>query len=187
MGKQNKQNTIRKISRSAKECAFLATFVALIIAVQLAFSAVAGIELVTALFVVYALVMGVTRGVLVATAFSLLRQLLFGFFPNVLLLYLIYYNVVAVYFGFLGKWIQACKPAFKTVLVTVSACISTVLFTLLDDVITPVFFGYTWEATQAYFWASLSVMLPHVICVAVSTACLCVPLDKTFTYLYKKL
>ena len=75
---------------TAKECALLAVFVALVIATQVILSAIPGVELVTVLFACYAFACGWKRGILAATTFSLLRQIIFGFFPTVLLLYLIY-------------------------------------------------------------------------------------------------
>ena len=42
-----------------------------------------------------------------ATCFSLLRCLLFGFYPNIIILYLIYYNLFALLFGTLGKKFSA--------------------------------------------------------------------------------
>ena len=56
--------------RAAKECAYLAVFVALLIAAQFVFSFLPGVEIVTVLFVGYAFVFGVKRGMLAATAFS---------------------------------------------------------------------------------------------------------------------
>jgi hypothetical protein len=164
--------------RTAKECAYLALFVALVIAVQLAFSGVPGVEGVTLLFVVYAFVFGVYRGMLAATIFSLLRQFLFGFSPTVLLLYLIYYNGLAAVFGGLGKVVK--KPLRALWWLTILACVCTACFTMLDNVITPLFYGYSWRATQVYFYASLIVMLPQIVCTAVSVGTLFVPLQKVF-------
>lgn len=187
MSLQDKETTIRKIVRSTKECAFLAVFVALMLAIQIAFSAIAGIELVSALFITYVFVMGTTRGVFVATAFSLLRTLLFGFFPSVVIVYLVYYNAVAVGIGLLGKCLTRSGDVLKTVMVTLTSCVATVCFTLLDDVITPWFFHYTAEASKAYFLASIPVMIPHIICVGVSVALLFFPLYKVFQVLLKSL
>ena len=183
----NEKRTVKPILRSAKECAYISTFIALIIALQFAFSSVAGIELVTALFVAYAFVMGVIRGVVVAVCFSLVRQLVFGFFPHVLLLYLAYYTLFALGFGLLGKAVKRCKIHWKTLVVVITACLYTVLFTLLDDMITPLWFGYTAESAKAYFLASIPVMLPQTVCAAISTALLFIPLEKTFLYLKRKL
>ncbi|MBR2023688.1 MAG: hypothetical protein IJ996_04140 [Clostridia bacterium] len=183
----NEKKTKKSILRSAKECAYIATFVALMIALQFAFSAVAGLELVTALFMGYAFVMGAVRGAVVGTCFSLLRQLVFGFFPNVLALYLLYYNLFALGVGLLGKAVGTWHLQWKTLLVILVACIFTAVFTLLDDVISPLWFGYTAEMTKAYFFASLAVMVPQIVCVAISTALLFIPLEKTFVYLKTRL
>ena len=91
-----------KIKRASKECAYVAVFAALLIAAQLCFAFLPGVEIVTVLFIAYSFVFGARRGVLSAVTFSLLRQLVFGFFPVVLILYLIYYPLLAFLFGFLG-------------------------------------------------------------------------------------
>ena len=96
MNDKKRKNVQQKIAvRSAKECAYLAVFVALLIGGQLALSAVPGVEIVTVLLVAYAFVFGACRGMMVATAFSLLRQMVFPFSPTVLVLYLIYYNFLS--------------------------------------------------------------------------------------------
>lgn len=171
--------------RSAKECAYLAVFVAVVIAVQLVFSAVPGMELVTVLFVAYAFVFGWKRGMAAATVFTLLRQLLFGFFPTVLIVYAVYYNLLALLFGLLGKKI---KTSYKyLLLLTAIACVCTVAFTMLDNVITPLWYGYSARAAKAYFYASLPFMLPQVFCTAVSVAVLFIPLQKVFALAGKPL
>ena len=76
--------------------------VALLTAVQFALSFVAGVELVTVLLLCFCYVFGIYYGLLTATAFSLVRCVLFGFVPNVVILYLIYYSLFAVLFGRLG-------------------------------------------------------------------------------------
>ena len=187
MSWKDEKTTMQKITRSTKECAFLAVFVALLIAVQFALSAIAGIELVSVLFISYVFAMGITRGLFVAVAFSLLRTLLFGFFPSVVILYRVYYVVVAVALGLLGKCLKKKNTAIKTVSVTLTSCMATAGFTLLDDIITPWFYGYTVEATKAYFLASLPVIIPHVICVAISVGVLFIPLYTAFQWLLKRL
>lgn len=77
--------------------------VALLTAVQFALSFVAGVELVTVLLLCFCYVFGIYCGLLTATAFSLVRCLLFGFVPNVVILYLVYYSLFAVLFGWLGR------------------------------------------------------------------------------------
>ena len=179
----NKDN--QKITHTAKECAFLAVFVAVVIAVQLALSFLPGVELVTVFFVCYAFVMGWKRGMFAATAFSLLRQMVFGFFPTVLVLYLVYYNLLALGFGLLGKKIK--NPIKSLPIIVALACVGTVCFTLIDDVITPLWYAYSAKATRAYFFASLTVLFPQIICTAVSVSCLFLPIWKVFKGARKKL
>ena len=163
---------------TAKECAFMAVFVALLIASQFILSAIPGIELVTMLFISYSCAMGSKRGMLCATAFSLLRQFIFGTLPTVLILYLIYYNLLAFTFGIIG---EKFNIKFKNIIVIVIiACIFTAFFTLLDDIITPIYNGYSLKATKLYFYASLPVMTSQITCTAITSACLFMPFFKAF-------
>ena len=84
MAESPTQKTKERRLHPAKECAYLSMFVALLIAVQLALFAVPGVELITVLLASYAFCMGVRRGVIAAVSFSLLRQLVFGFYPKCL-------------------------------------------------------------------------------------------------------
>ena len=131
---------------TAKECAYLAVFVALVIAAQLVFSAIPGIELVTVLVVGHSLVFGVKRGMLATTAFSILRQLVFGFFVNVLVLYLVYYNLLTFFFGWLGN--RQRKVRLWGIIVF--ACLFTMGFTLADNLITIWINGLTARAARVY-------------------------------------
>ncbi|MBQ7368316.1 MAG: hypothetical protein IJW60_01240 [Clostridia bacterium] len=191
MNDENRQNpttekTAKKAAvRSAKECAYLAAFVALVIAVQFVLSFVPGVELVTVLFVTYSLTMGARRGMTAATAFSLLRQLVFGFFPTVLVLYLLYFNLLALSFGLLG--LKLPVKAKTLPLLTALACLGTVCFTLIDNVLTPLWYGYSASAAWAYFVAAFPFMIPQVICTAVSVATLALPLVKAFYVIKKQL
>lgn len=83
--------------------AVAAVFSALLLGAQYALWFVKGVEVVTVLLLVFSYRFGVRCGVLSAVAFSLLRCLLFGFFPNVVILYLLYYPLFAACFGFLGN------------------------------------------------------------------------------------
>ena len=166
------------LTSTAKTSAFTAVFVAILITTQLLLSAVPGVELVTPLIIAYSCAMGSKRGMLAATAFSLLRQFIFGALPTVLILYLVYFNLLALAFGLIGKHIKInLKNLILTVIV---ACAFSALFTLLDDIITPLYNGYSFKATKIYFYASLPVMLSQVICTAISTTCLFIPLFKVF-------
>ena len=185
--KEGKNGVKAPVLRTAKESAYLAVFVAMLIAAQLAFAAIPGVEIVTVLFVVYAYVFGIRRGMTAATAFSLLRMLLFGFQPHVLVLYLLYYNGLAALFGGMGKWITLGKELRFLWLIILVSCLCTVSFSMLDNVITPLWFGFVWRAVKTYFFASFSVMIPQTICTAVSVGALFLPLRKTFAFIKKGL
>ncbi len=164
--------------RSAKEISFVAVFVALVIAAQLLLSAIPNVELVSVLFIAYAYAFGAKRGVAAATAFSLLRQLIFGFFPSVLCLYLVYYNLLTLVFAFLAKTLKS--PVSDLLWIVLTACVCTVFFTLTDDILTPLWYAYTASAAKAYFVASLPFLLLHVINVGVTVAFLFLPLERVF-------
>ena len=171
--------------RSGKECAYLAVFVALVIAGQLAFSAVPGVEIVTVLFVSYAFVFGVRRGMIAATAFALLRQLLFGFSPTVLVLYLVYFNGLTAVFGALGRVVK--KPLLALWWIVIVACVCTACFTMMDNLITPIWYGFSERAAKVYFMASLPIMLPQIICTALSVGVIFLPLQRVFLLVRKSL
>ena len=160
-----------------------AVFVAVVIAGQLVLSLIPGVEIVTVLFVSYSFVVGIKHGIFTATAFSLLRQIIFGFFPTVLLLYLIYFNLLTFSFGMLGRKIK--NPIKCLPLIVIIACFGTVLFSVIDNILTPLWYGYSAQALKAYFIASLSFIIPQVICTAVSVTCLFLPLWKIFKRFYR--
>ena len=168
---------------SAKECAYIAVFTALVIALQVAFAAVPGVELVTVSFVAYAFVMGYVRGMVAATAFSLMRQILFGVDLKVLVLYLVYFNLLCLCFGLLGKG-RKVEPRVLPIVVA-AACLATAAFNLLDGVLTPLWLGFSGRGWRMYFMASLPVMAGQILCSAVSVALLFVPIAKVFSRITK--
>lgn len=170
-----------KIAHSAKECAIIGVYVAVLLSSQLVLAVVPGVEVVTALFAVYAFCFGAKRGVAVATAFSLLRQFVFGFFPTVLILYLVYYNTFALALAFLGKKIKNVVKCLPVIMISV--CVCTLLFTLLDCVITPLFYGFTGRATVAYFYSALPIMFSQTVVAGITTAVLFLPLYRAFVLL----
>ena len=171
-------NDKKRQKNIGKDCAYIGVFVALTIAAQLCLSFLPGVELVTVLFVAFSFAFGCKRGMAAATVFSLLRQLVFGFYPTVLVLYLIYYNGLTLLFGEVGRRV---KVSAKTLVwLTVVACVCTACFTLLDNILTPLWYGYSGRVLRIYFMASFSVMLPQVVCTAVSVGVLFVPLTKLF-------
>ena len=169
---QKKQSALRGVGYVA----VVAVFTALLLAAQYALWFVKGVELVTVLLLVFSYRFGVRCGVLSAVAFSLLRCLLFGFFPNVVLLYLLYYPLFAACFGLLGNALHRRTGVRVQMLLTVLAVLLTALFTLLDDAVTPLLYGYTKEAALAYFLASLPTMAVQTVCAAVTVLLLFRPL-----------
>lgn len=238
---------------TAKDVAAVGLMTALLIGGQLILSAVSGVEIVTVLLLCFSYSFGWKRGMAAATAFSLLRCFLFGFFPSVIVLYLIYYNVFAFLFGFLGnrsfsargemvftdlllalpitagavflsgaikispllregtdalatalivlcalamsayhllvgffRGRKGCREAAKTISVTALAAVCTISFSLLDDVITPIFYGYGGKAAIAYFYTSFLAMLPQTVCTVLTVGTLFLPLTKIFDKAAKK-
>lgn len=162
---------------TAKDCALIGVMVTLLIVAQVTLSALSGVELVTVLLASFAYCFGVRRGVLTALLFSLLRQFIFGVFPNVLCLYLVYFSFLALVFGLIGH-----RGGHRRGILVLVASLCTVCFTLLDNVLTPLWYGYSMEATKVYFYASFTTLVPHVICVAVTVGVLFVPLCRLFAF-----
>ena len=149
---------------------------AMLIGAQMALSAISGVEIVTVLMLCLCFSYGVRTGMAVATVFSLLRCFIFGFQVNVIALYLIYYNLFAVFFGWLGTRFTGKIAFLGKVIIVASAMAFTVFFTLLDDVITPLIFGFHPNAAKVYFLQSLSAMIPQTICAMVTVSVLFTPL-----------
>ncbi len=164
--------------KATKDLTIMGVYVALLLGGQFILSGISGIEIVTVLLLSFCFVFGAKKGMLTATAFSLIRCFIFGFYPTVIILYLIYYNCFALFFGRLGS--KACgKVSKKLYFITLfSAVLFTVLFTLLDDLITPLFYGFTANAFKGYFLGSLYPLLKSVICTFFSVGILFVPLFK---------
>ena len=156
----------------------VAMCVALLIAAQLALTSVNGIEIVTVMLLCFCYCYGVRHGIAIATTFSLLRCFVFGFQINVIVLYLIYYNLFAIFFGWLGVRFTGKNTLLKTVTVVAAAVVFTALFTLLDDVITPLIFAFSENATRVYFYQSLTAVVPQTICAAVTVSVCFHPLTK---------
>ena len=169
---QKKQSALRGVGYVA----VVAVFTALLLAAQYALWFVKGVEAVTVLLLVFSYRFGVRCGVLSAVAFSLLRCLLFGFFPNVVLLYLIYYPLFAACFGGVGNALRRRADLKTQLLLTALAVLFTAFFTLLDDAVTPLFYGYTKEAALAYFIASLPTMAMQCACALLTVFLLFRPL-----------
>ena len=162
--------------RSTRFITLTALYTALLICVQFVLSGVAGVELVTAFFLAFCFIIGVKAGVAVAVCFSTLRCFLFGFYPNVIILYLVYYTGFALFFGFLGNRFNRIASFCAFLWAVITGTAFTAVFTLLDDVITPIFYGFGASAAKAYFYSSLPFMLSQCICATVSVSVLFIPL-----------
>ncbi len=158
-----------------------ALFTAILIAVQFALSGVAGVELVTVIFLAFCYCAGQRAGLTVGICFSLLRCFLFGFYPTVVVLYLIYYPSFALFFGFLGKKFGQDISIYRYIAIIGLATLFTILFTLLDDVVTPLMFGFNKTAMLSYFYASVPFMIAQSVCTLISVALLFKPLAKVFS------
>lgn len=156
----------------SKEIAYIAVTCALLIGGQYVFSFVAGVEIITLISVCFAYVFGIKRGVLCAVAFSLLRCFIFGFYPAAVILYLIYYPLLAVVFGSLGHIKDGTfenYPVYFAVLVNVMlggiACLCALCYGL--DLI----------KTSRLYKVTLNVLLWVVFALC---ACLAVTFDGLF-------
>ena len=156
----------------------VAMCVALLIAGQLVLSSVSGVEIVTVMMLCFCYCYGIRHGIAIATTFSLLRCFVFGFQINVIVLYLVYYNLFGIFFGWLGARLSGKNTLLRTILVVATAVAFTALFTLLDDVITPLLFAFSANATRVYFYQSLTAMIPQTICTAVTVSICFHPLTK---------
>lgn len=168
--------------RSIRFITITALYTALLIGVQFALSGVAGVELVTVFFLAFCYVIGVKAGVAVAVCFSTIRCFLFGFYPSVIILYLVYYTGFGVFFGFLGNKFRRKTTFLHLLWVVILSTVFTAIFTLLDDVITPLFYGFGENAAKVYFYSSLPFMLSQCICAAISVSLLFVPLCRALTF-----
>lgn len=164
--------------KSAKGIITAAVFTAVLIGAQFVLSGIAGVEIVTVLLLTFCYKCGVKQGMLVANAFTLLRCFIFGFFPNVMLLYFIYYNIFAVVFGLTGKVFKQSYGVRKHIVTVIAAVIMTALFTVLDNIITTVMYGFAPGAAKAYWIASLYTAAPQMLCTLITVLFLFPPLFK---------
>lgn len=166
--------------KTAKEIALISVFTALLIGGQFVLSGISGIEIVTVLLLSFAYYFGIRKSLLVVNAFSLLRCFIFGFFPNVIILYLIYYNLFVLIFGLLGiKFKKKLDIRIHIVLVIV-ACFMTFMFTGLDNIITPLYYRFSIDAMKAYTLVSLTAVVPQIICTILTVVIFLPILLKTY-------
>jgi len=162
--------------------ALIGVYIALLIGGQLALSGIVGVEIITALLVVFCFRFGIKDGLVIATAFSLIRCFIFGVFPSVVMLYLIYFNLLALVMGSVGLIFKNKLSILSVTIIVVVTAVLTACFTLLDDIITPLYYGFSQKATKAYFVASIPVIVAQVPISSISTAIFIYPLYKCFEW-----
>ena len=89
-------------------------------------------------------------------------------------------SAVILIFYLASSFIKGSENGAELALVTSVAVFMTVLFTLIDDVITPLTMGYSAEAAAGYFYGGFLAMLPQTVCAAVSVFLLFRPLKSVF-------
>ena len=156
----------------------VAMSVAILIGGQMVLTAVSGVEIVTVVLLSLCFVYGIRTGLAIATTFSLLRCFFFGFQVNVIVLYLVYYNLFALFFGWLGGRFAGNMSLLKRAIVVASAVAFTAMFTMLDNVITPLIHGFGQHAATVYFMQSLTALVPQCVCAFVTVTVLFEPLRK---------
>lgn len=167
--------------KSAKEIAFIGVVVSVLIGGQFVLSAFAGIEIITVILAVYCFTFGIVRGVITATAFSLLRCIVFGFFPHVVLLYLIYYNLFAVVVGLFGKWLKHSPLPIQIGVITVLCVLLVLIFTVIDIVLNLWILGVVPPVAQKiYVVKSIPVAITQALSNAVIIPLCFYPLLKVF-------
>ena len=156
----------------------------MVISAQLMLSSVPGVELVTVMIAAFAASFDRQMGAISAVAFSLLRCILFGFWPTVIILYLAYYPLLALVFSFVGK---IKKYTLHIIVAVITAMLMTVVFTFIDNLVTPLFYGYSAKMWKAYIISSFSFMIPQLISVAATVGALYYPLFLLFNRVKKSI
>ena len=154
--------------RKAKDVALIGVYTALLLGGQFALASVSGIEVVTLLVFAFAFSFGIKRSLILVVAFSLLRCFLFGFFPTVIILYLVYYPLFVTIIGALGNLYKHKLTPKRHILVIIVTVVLTIFFSLLDSVITPLYYGFSSLEWKGYLASSLYAMIPQCLCVTLT-------------------
>lgn len=175
------------MNTKTRDIATTAAFVAILIVSQVALSAINGIELITVLLASFVFCYGFRLGFAAVNSFILIRCAIYGFYPSIMLLYLTYYNLFVLVMGFIGNksrhWLS--RKAFAVSLIGVILLVA--MFTVLDDIITPLYYSLNWAITKTYWAMSLTAVIPQEICAILTMIFIFPILVKTFTKLsYRK-
>lgn len=176
----------------AKGLAVIAVMSAMLVGGQFILSFASGVEIVSLLLCAFCIVFGVSYGLITALAFCLLRCFVFGFVPNVVVLYFIYYPLFALVLGGYGmvynKYVKTqenglfhTKKAVVFVGLVLICAFLTACFTLIDDIVAPLIMGLKKPSALAYFYNSLPTMFTHVVMVSGSVALLFTPIYRVMS------
>ena len=81
-------------------------------------------------------------------------------------------------FGLIGGAFKRVYGVRKHIVVVIAAVVMTALFTVADNIITPVMYGFTLNAAKAYWIASVYTAVPQMLCSLVTSLLLFPPLLK---------
>lgn len=97
-----------------------------------------------------------------------------------IMLWILFGICIFIFISYFVASIVSRSNLAKEISITVSTAVCcTVMFTLLDDIITPLFYGYSIDVAIGYFYTSFLALLPQTISVSLSVAILFYPLKKT--------
>lgn len=125
-----------------------------------------------AAFSMYFAISGVPVSILYQKRISVMLWILFGIAIALLCLFVV----------LLCSRIQRSR---ELACVTTMAAFCTICFTLLDDIISPIIYGWPFGTAVGYFYAGFIAMLPQTICAALTVFFLFTPLRKIYVKMLK--
>lgn len=114
----------------------------------------------------YYAICGIPISIFYQSKVSIMLWILFGICTCILISY--------IFLCFMTR----SNLASDAIIVIALAICCTIIFTLLDDVITPLIYGYSFDVAIGYFYTSFLALLPQTISVSISVAILFYPLKK---------
>lgn len=114
----------------------------------------------------YYAISGISISILYQSKITIMLWILFGICIFILLSYIVL------------CFVTINKSSSDVIIVIALAVCCTVLFTMMDDIITPLIYGYSFDVAIGYFYTSFLALLPQTISVFISVAILFYPLKK---------
>jgi len=153
---------------ATKRICLLAVLIATLTGGKTAIAFIPNVEIVTALFIVYALVFGWRNTVLVSIIFVLIEILIWGFMPWWVLLYFIYWPLLVTAVAFLPRK----NTNLRLVLAIVTGIVFTVGFGVLSTFIEIIFMGgletgLFWRFFYFRYIAGIPFFTAHIVSNAV--------------------